>query len=51
MTRASGSRIKSWDLTEDLWEVARQFMPQREWDEERTYLEESGRRTQTLAAP
>jgi transposase len=42
MKRITGSGIKSWELTEELWEKVRDFVPQRKRKENKTYRRKSG---------
>jgi transposase len=42
MKRVTGSGIKSWELTDELWERVRDFIPQRKRDEHKTYQRKPG---------
>jgi transposase len=42
MKRIKGSGIKSWELTDDLWEQVREFIPQRKRSENKTYRRKPG---------
>ena len=42
MKRAKGSGIKSWELTEELWERVKDFIPQRKRKENKTYQRRPG---------
>ena len=42
MQREKGTGIKSWELTDDIWEVARQFIPERKREEGRTCRRKPG---------
>ncbi|MDR1986438.1 MAG: transposase [Treponema sp.] len=42
MKRVAGSSIKSWELTDELWEQIKEFIPQRKRDENRTYRRKPG---------
>jgi transposase len=42
MKRTEGIGIKSWELTDKLWERVREFIPQRERDENKKYQRKQG---------
>jgi transposase len=42
MKRVAGSGIKSWELTDDLWERVKDFIPQRKRNEHKTYRRRPG---------
>jgi transposase len=42
MKRAAGSGVKSWVLTDELWEQVREFVPQRKRDENKPYRRKPG---------
>jgi transposase len=42
MKRIAGSGIKSWELTDDLWERVKDFIPQRKRNENKTYQRRPG---------
>jgi transposase len=42
MKRIAGSGIKSWELTEELWEQVKDFIPQRRRKENKTYPRRAG---------
>jgi transposase len=42
MKRIAGNGIKSWELTDDLWERVREFIPRRKGDENKTYRRKPG---------
>jgi transposase len=42
MKRVAGNGIKSWELTEELWERVKEFIPQRKRNENRTYQRKPG---------
>jgi transposase len=42
MKRATGTGIKSWELTEEVWEVAQRFIPQRKREEGKIYKRKVG---------
>jgi transposase len=37
MKKVAGNGIRSWKLTDDLWEQVRDFVPQQKWDRNKTY--------------
>jgi transposase len=42
MKKAKGSGIKSWKLTDELWERVKEFIPQRKRDGKKTYRRKAG---------
>jgi transposase len=42
MKRKQGTGIKAWELTDEIWEVARQFIPESEREEGKTYKRNPG---------
>jgi transposase len=42
MERKKGTGIKSWELTDEMWEAAQQFIPERKREEGRTYQRKPG---------
>ena len=42
MKRDKGTGIKAWELTDEMWEVAQPFIPERKRDEGRTYQRKPG---------
>jgi transposase len=42
MKRVTGNGIKSWELTEELWERIRDFVPRRKRKENKTYRRRPG---------
>jgi hypothetical protein len=42
MKRKQGTGIKSWELTDEMWEAAQQFIPQRKREEGKTYQRKPG---------
>jgi transposase len=42
MKRITGSGIKSWELTEELWERVKDFVPQRKQNENKAYQRKPG---------
>jgi transposase len=42
MKRVEGTGIKAWELTDDLWERVRDFIPQRKRDGNKTYQRKPG---------
>ncbi|MDR0376218.1 MAG: transposase [Spirochaetaceae bacterium] len=42
MKKAAGNGINSWELTDELWERVREFIPQRKRDGSRTYQRKPG---------
>jgi transposase len=42
MKRVTGSGIKSWELTEELWERVRDLVPRRKWKENKSYRRRTG---------
>ena len=42
MKRTEGIGIKSWELTDELWERVREFIPQRKRDENKKYQRKQG---------
>jgi len=42
MKREQGTGIKAWELTDEMWEVAQQFIPERKREEGRTYQRKPG---------
>jgi transposase len=42
MKKITGSGIKSWELTEELWERVKGFIPQRKRNEHKTYQRRAG---------
>jgi transposase len=42
MKRVEGKGIKAWELTEEMWEVAQQVIPERKRDEGKTYQGKPG---------
>ncbi|MDR1858160.1 MAG: IS5/IS1182 family transposase, partial [Treponema sp.] len=42
MKRDKGTGIKAWELTDEMWEAAQPFIPERKRDEGRTYQRKPG---------
>jgi len=42
MKREQGTGIKAWELTDEMWEVARQFIPKRKREEGGIYQRRPG---------
>jgi transposase len=42
MKREQGTGIKAWELTDEMWEAAQQFIPERKREEGRTYQRRPG---------